>query len=221
MNVTRANPDGLGRAPSHVRDTAAGLVLHPEEQRVELQHMAAGVVALGPVGRDELLDGLKHARADWAAQADSSEKFRALKRMDADTQRLESLPGNSLTDLSSALLTANHQRQDTLGLYCKIGVGVGLASFLVTMGTGHWLPLAVGVGSIAGAATAAVKRYQTPERDTLSRLATYGAIAQQRTQAAAEVKQLVQGLGTKNTHGILQTDSGVQVGGVLLKKRRQ
>jgi hypothetical protein len=220
MNVTPAPPDRIGRAPNQVRDVAAGLVLHPEEQRAELQQMAATCSLLGPVGRDELLDGLKHARADWAAQAESTEKSRALKRMDGDVKKLESLQGNSLTDLSSALLTANHARQDKLGLYCKLGIGVALGGFFLTMVTGHWACLAVGGAGVATAATAAVKRYQTPERDTLSRLATYGAIAQQRTQAANEVKQLVDGLGSKRTHGVRQTDTGVQVGGVILKRRQ-
>lgn len=219
MNLTPATPDRLGRAPDRVRDTAAGLVLHPEEQRAELQEMAAGVAALGPVGRDELLEGLSQARQDWAAEADSSQKLRALHRMDQDTKRLEALPGASLTDLSSALLNANKARQDKLGLYCKLGVGAALGGFFLTMATNHWLPLTLGLASLGGAVTAAVKRYQTPERDTLSRLATYGAIAQQRTRAAAEVRQLVEGLGAKNTHGIRQTDTGVQVGGVLLKRR--
>lgn len=219
MNVAPASPDRLGRTPNRVRDTAAGLVLHPEEQRAELQEMAAGVAALGPVGRDELLEGLAQARQDWAGQADSTEKSRALSRMEQDTRRLEGLPGATLTDLSSALQSANQARQDKLGLYCKLGVGVALGGFMLTMATNHWLPLALGLASLGGGITAAVKRYQTPERDTLSRLATYGAIAQQRTRAAAEVTRLVEGLGAKNTHGIRQTETGVQVGGVLLKRR--
>lgn len=221
MNVTPAPPDRIGRAPNQVRDVAAGLVLHPEEQRAELQQMAATCSLLGPVGRDELLDGLKHARADWTAQADSAEKSRALKRMDGDVTKLESLKGASLTDLTGELLTANMERQDKLGLYCKLGIGLALGGFFLTMFTGHWACLVAGGAGVATAATAAVKRYQTPERDTLSRLATYGAIAQQRTQAVKEVRQLVDGLGARQTHGIRQTDAGVQVGGVLLKRRPQ
>lgn len=219
MNVIASNPDRLGRPSDRVRDTAAGLVLHPEEQRDELRMMAAGVEALGPVSRADLLDGLRQARSDWGEQAESVEKSRALSRMQADTQKLESLPGESLSDLTGALLSANQARQDRLGLFCKAGVGVALGSFLLTMATGHWVPLALGVAAVGTAATAAVKRYQTPERDTLSRLATYGAIAQQKAAATAEVTRLVSALGDKGTHGIRQTQNGVQVGGVVLRRR--
>lgn len=220
MNVTPSSPDRLGRNRDRVRDTAASFVLHPEEQRVELQHMAAAVAALGPVGRDEMLDGLQHARAGWAAEADSSQKSRALQRMDLDLERLQSLPGQSLTELSSALLTSNRQRQDRLSQFTRLGFGLAVAGSLGAMATGHWAGIAVFAAGVGTAATAALKRYQTPERDTLSRLATYGAIAQQRSAAEAEVRQLVSGLGARNTHGVLQTDQGVQVGGVLLKRRR-
>lgn len=219
MNVTPSSPERIGRNPDRVRDTAASFVLHPEEQRLELQDMAAGVAALGPVGRDELLDGLKQARADWAAEADSSQKSLALSRMDVDVKRLEGLPGQSLTELSSHLMDANKARQDKLGLFTKVGFGLALAGSLGAMATGHWAGIAVFAAGVGTAATAAIKRYQTPERDLLSRLATYGAIGQQRAAAATEVKQLVEGLGAKNTHGIRQTDQGVQVGGVLLKRR--
>ncbi len=219
MNVTASNPDRLGRPADRVRDTAAGLVLHPEEQRDELRMMAAGVEALGPVSRADLLDGLRQASSDWGEHAESVEKSRALSRMQADTQKLESLPGESLSDLTGALLSANQARQDRLGLFCKAGVGVALGSFVLTMATGHWVPLALGVAAVGTAATAAVQRYQTPERETLSRLATYGAIAQQKAAATAEVTQLVAALGEKSTHGIRQTQNGVQVGGVVLRRR--
>ncbi|MEW6278493.1 MAG: hypothetical protein AB1758_07730 [Candidatus Eremiobacterota bacterium] len=221
MQVTT---DPIGRAPNSGRDIAAGLVLHPEEQRAELEVLAQGVRELGEVSRKDLLDGLAHSRADWASQADSPEKSRALKRMDSDAERLSTLQGDGLPQLTDALLVANRERQDRLGLWCKVGIGVALGGFFLTM---VWpsaplqvASLGLGLAGVGTAATAAVKRYQTPERDTLGRLAAYGAIAQRNAQAASDVKQLVDALGHKQGTGIRQTEQGIQVGGVVLKKRK-
>lgn len=218
-SIGRRGPDG----PSQV---ARGIFVEEGGRHQRALYALAGQLEQESVPRDKLLVALDQVEKEWQGRPGDPDQKRALQRLQEDRSLLSGSRADDLGGVVRELAEANRRRSDrldnlTLGALSLALVGAGAFMGQILFGyhlAGAWQAACGGTfltGAVGAAAAMSAKEHP-PQLGQLGRLAVYGQVG----ASYQEVGQLADALGGRKSTSVEVSERGVNVGGVLLPRRK-
>lgn len=214
------------RGPDSPAQVARGIFVDEGGRHRRALWALAGQLEQETVPRDKLLVAVDQVEQEWRLRPPDAEQQRALERLAQDRSLLSGSRADDLGGVVRELEEATRRRSDqldnlTLGALSLALVGAGAFMGQILFGyhlAGPW-QAACGATFLTGAIGAALaisSKERPPQLGQLGRLAVYGQVG----ASYQEVSQLADALGGRKATSVEVTDRGVNVGGVLLPRRK-